>query len=118
MEEMKDGQKVVSYGRTTCVCGAGCTCGCGHRCCVHRAIWWVVGIIILVIVFAIGMRAGEFRNALRNSYGGYYHWYPMMQYGTGYTNGNTVSPAQPGTPTENSSGTIVNPGGPMIPAQQ
>jgi hypothetical protein len=51
----------------------------------------VVAIIILVIVFAIGMKAGEFRNALRNSYGGYYRGYPMMQ-GQGYNGGGVAVP--------------------------
>lgn len=108
MEEMKDGQKVVSGGRTTCACGPGCVCGCGHHC-VHRAIWWVVAIIILVIVFAIGMKAGEFRNELRNSYGGYYHDYPMMQ-GRVYNGGGVPVPVE-GSAT----GTTGN--APMIPAQ-
>jgi hypothetical protein len=110
MDEMKDGQKIVSGGRTTCACGVGCNCGCGHSC-MHRVLRWVVMIIILVIVFAIGMKAGEFRNALRNSYGGYYRGYPMMQ-GQVYNGGGvTVPVGVEGSATGTSAS-------PMIPAQQ
>ena len=106
---MKDGQKIVSGGKTTCACGAGCTCGCGHAG-MHRVIWWVVAIIILVIVFAIGMKAGEFRNALRNSYGGYYRGYPAVQ--RVYNGGGVAVPVgAEGSAT----GTTGN--APMIPAQ-
>jgi hypothetical protein len=109
MDEMKNGSE-MQKGKTTCACGAGCTCGCGHHC-MRRVIWWVVAIIILVIVFAIGMKAGEFRNTLRNSYGGYYRDYPMMQ-GRTYNGGGVAVPAgAQGSATGTSAA-------PMIPAQQ
>jgi hypothetical protein len=78
---------------------------------VHRVIWWVVAIIILVIVFAIGMKAGEFRNELRNSYGGYYRDYPMMQTRVYNAGGVAVPVGAQGSATGTSAV-------PMIPAQQ
>ena len=77
MEETKNGSETSKH-KTTCVCPSGCGCGCGNGC-NRRIICWLVGIFILVIVFAIGMKAGEFRDELRSTYGGYYHSYPMMQ---------------------------------------
>jgi hypothetical protein len=41
---------------------------------------WVIGIAILVFVFALGVKAGEFRDELRSAFGGYYRACPMMQY--------------------------------------
>ena len=108
MDEMKNGQKIVSTGKTTCACGSGCSCGCGSHC-AHRVIWWILGIVILIVVFCIGVKAGEFREELHGMFGGYYRGYPMMQYQGGY--GGTISPAQ-----GNSSGTTS--AMPMIPAQQ
>jgi hypothetical protein len=87
---------------------------------VHRVIWWIVGIVVLVIVFCIGVKAGEFGDALHSMYGGYYRGYPMMQYHEGYGGGGVVSPAQPETPvTSGATGGVTStPGGPLIPAQQ
>jgi hypothetical protein len=73
-------------------------------------IWWVLGIVILVVVFCIGVKAGEFREELRGMFGGYYRGYPMMQYQGGY-GGGTAVPTQ-----ENSTGTTG--AAPMIPVQQ
>lgn len=109
MNEMKHGSEMMK-GKTTCACGMGCSCGCGHHC-MHRAIWWMVAIIILVIVFTIGVRAGEFRDALRRSYGGYYRGYPMMQ-GYEYNGGGAVPVS---TAAGNATGTTGNV--PMIPVQ-
>ena len=111
MDETKDGQRVVSTGRTTCACGPGCACGCGHHY-THRLIWWIVGIVILGVVFCIGVKAGEFRDELRSAFGGYYyHGYPMMQY-QGY-NGGVAVPA--GATQGSATGTT---GAPMIPVTQ
>ena len=114
MAEEKNG-KIVSVGKgnTTCACGPGCTCGCGHYC-MHRLLWWVLGIVVLVIVFCIGVKAGEFRDELRAAFGGYYHGYPMMQYHGGYGGGGVAVPA-----TGSASGSVTStPGGPLIPVQQ
>jgi hypothetical protein len=46
---------------------------------MHRVLWWIVGIVALIIVFCIGVKAGEFSDALHSMYGGYYRGYPMMQ---------------------------------------
>jgi hypothetical protein len=110
MDEMKNGGE-MQKGKTTCACGAGCSCGCGHHC-MHRVIWWVVGIIILVFVFALGVKAGEFRDELRGTFGNYYREYPMMQ-GT-YNGGGVAVPV--GTAAGSPTGTTGN--GLMIPAQQ
>ena len=109
MEETKNGQRIVSTGKTTCACGEGCTCGCGHHC-AHRVIWWVVGIVILGIVFCVGMKAGEFREELHYMYGNsYYQGYPMMQR---VYNGGGVAVPVTGSATTTSSNA------PMIPANQ
>ncbi len=112
MEETKDGQKIMSVGRTTCACGPGCTCGCGHHY-AHRAIWWIVAIVVLGVVFCIGVKAGEFRDELRSAFGGYYRGYPMMQYGT-YNGSGVAVPAQGGV-QGSATGTT---SAPMIPVQQ
>jgi len=62
----------------------------------NRVIWWLVAIVILVFVFAVGVKAGEFRDELRSAFGGYYHNYPMMQ--GGYGGGQQY---QGGTPVAN-----------------
>jgi hypothetical protein len=113
MDEMKNGQKIVSTGKTTCACGAGCTCGCGCGCGHgHRLIWWIVGIVILAFVFALGVKAGEFRDELHAAFGGsYYHEHSMMQSDGGYGGGYMPS-------GETTGGATSTPGGPMIPAQQ
>jgi hypothetical protein len=41
----------------------------------------VLGFIALAIAFGIGVKAGEIREELRGTFGGYYsHGYPMMGY--------------------------------------
>lgn len=80
---------------------------------MHRILWWVLGIIVLIVVFCIGMKAGEFREELRSMFGSYYRGYPMMQYHGGYGGGGVV----PVTGSATSSPTST-PGGPMIPASQ
>ena len=92
MAEEKNG-KIVSTGNTTCACGPGCTCGCGHHC-IHRVLWWVVGIVVLIVVFCIGVKFGEFRDELRSAFGGYYRAYPMMQ--RVYNGGGVPVPVQGG----------------------
>jgi hypothetical protein len=90
----------MAKGRTTCACGAGCSCGCGHMH-VHRLIWWVVALFALFFAFVVGVKAGEFRIELRNSYGGYYRTgYPGMMQGQQYYN-NGIPPigTQGATPT-------------------
>lgn len=64
---------------------------------MRRVFWWVVGIIVVIIVFCIGVKFGEFRDELRSAFGGSrYRAYPMMQY---QTHSGFVSPAQPQAPT-------------------
>ena len=45
---------------------------------MHRVLWWIVGIVALIIVFCLGVKAGEFSDALHSMYGGYYRDYPVM----------------------------------------
>ncbi len=107
MDEMKNGSEMPK-GKTTCACGTGCNCGCGHIG-VHRVIWWVVGIVILAFVFALGVKAGEFRDELRAAFGNsYYRNYPMMQ-GRVYNGGGVAVPMGDATGTSAAS---------MIPVQQ
>ena len=89
MDETKNGSE-MQKGKTTCACGAGCGCGCGGGMCGrgHCVIWWVVGIALLVFVFALGVKAGEFRDELRNAFGNSYRGYPMMQ--RGYNSADSV----------------------------
>ena len=108
MDEMKNGSE-MTRGKTTCACGPGCNCGCGHHC-MHRVIWWVVGIVIIVFVFALGVKAGEFRDELRSAFGNsYYHNYPMMQ--RVYNGGGVAVPV--GAAAGSATGTTGN--APMIP---
>jgi hypothetical protein len=111
MEEEKNGQKIVSRGATTCACGPGCTCGCGGG---SRVLWWVIGIAVIIFTFAVGVKAGEFRDELRAAFGGYYGGNHMMMRSGGGYGGNFVSPAVPETPVGSSTGAT---GVPMIPAQ-
>ena len=55
-----------------------------------------MGIFILIVVFCIGMKAGEFREELRSMYGGYYRGYPMMQQHV-YNGGGEAVPVTDGT---------------------
>jgi hypothetical protein len=97
MADSKGDSKIVSKSKTTCACGAGCTCGCGCGCVsTWRIVKWIVGIIILCIVFFLGVKAGEFRVELRSMmYGGYYG-HPMMM---GQQGGGGLVPSTVATST-------------------
>ena len=92
-------------------CKAQKMCGrcCGGHCCGggrHMLLRWLLGLLILVIVFWLGLKIGEFKGAFGGDYGGYYgmprhmrtfnkpmmyksYWgYPRMM-------GNTSSSTQP-----------------------
>jgi len=65
-------------------------------------------------VFALGVKAGEFRDELHAAFGSsYYRGYPMMQDRGGYGGGGVAVPV-----TGVQGGVTSTPGGPMIPAQQ
>lgn len=107
-------EKIMQAGRTTCACGPGCTCGCGHYY-AHRIFWWILGIIVLAIVFCVGVKAGEVREELRGMFGGYYgRGYPMMQY---QGHGGFVSPAVPENPTASST-SGAGTASPMVPSTE
>jgi hypothetical protein len=96
--------------KKTCECPAGGHCGYGGG--GHRVIAWAIGIVILAIVFAIGVKVGEFRDELHNMYAGYYRDYPMMQ--RGYNGGGVAVPVTGGV-QGTATGTSA---APMMPAQQ
>ncbi len=87
----------------TCACGEGCACSCG---CSwprgHRAFRVVLGIIILLVVFFVGVKAGEIREALGwGDYGYGAHGYMMrgwgpVMYGGYYYDGAQAQPQQNG----------------------
>jgi hypothetical protein len=76
-------------------------------------IWWAVGIVVLLVVFCIGIKVGEFRDELRSAFGGnYYRGYPMMQ--RTYNGGGVAVPVTGGA-QRSATTTSGNP--PMIPVQ-
>jgi hypothetical protein len=93
----KNGKIVKISGKTTCACGDGCNCGCGYNGAARgrSLIWWILGIIVILIVFLIGVKVGEFRVELRNamSAGGYGREYPMIPAG-GYNPGGLPAGVQ------------------------
>ena len=58
-------------------------CGMGKGCPIFR---WILGVIILIAVFSLGIKVGEFKSSIYG-YGGGFGWrmhrgvYPMMFYG-------------------------------------
>lgn len=85
MEEakMENGQK-CSCGQH---CGCGHPCGCGHG---RHLIKCLLGILLLAVVFALGVKLGEFKAEIRGygdiPFGGYYGKIPpqrMLFYGSG-----------------------------------
>ena len=55
-----------------------------------RVLWWILGIVILLIVFWIGVKAGEFRDELHSCMAVIidYGYHPMMQGDGGYGGGS------------------------------
>ncbi len=74
----------------TGVCEHMCENGwCKKMCChggKHILLRWILGILILIAVFSLGVKVGEFKSAVYG-YGGGFGWnmhrggYPMMFYG-------------------------------------
>lgn len=95
------------------VCGSGCGhCGkCGNMCGFggRHLLRWFLGIIIITWVFSIGMKMGEIKAELGNSYShGYGRTMPMMHGGYNSGAGNmmyTVDTTQFGS-TGVKSGTV------------
>lgn len=71
MENKGMGGKGMMHGMGYGMCRMGC---CGMR---FRAIRWIIMIAILVSVFYMGVKVGEFRGAI---YGSDYGYYPMMRF--------------------------------------
>jgi len=88
----------------TCGMGGGC-CGCKHGC-WHRVIRCVLGMVIILIVFAFGIMIGELKGELNASYrttrmssfGDYGRAYPTMQDGYGAAT-NSAQPQDSGSAT-------------------
>ena len=66
--------------------------GCMHGFCGggHGALRWVIGIIIFIMIFWMGVRVGEIKSEMYGGYGGYgqrmmydrgYYYGPSMMYG-------------------------------------
>ncbi len=79
-----------------------CSChGYGHK---HFVLRWLLGIVMLVIVFYLGVKVGEFKGELRSAYYGGYGRYMMEGYGPDDYNGwygqgmMKVLPGTPATP--------------------
>jgi len=94
-----------------CKCGMcqGKTCGTGGGCwgkysCWYHIIRWILGIVIIVIVFCFGMMIGQLKGELgrssgyrmmrTSSYGNYGRAYPMMQNGQGGMMGGATGRSQ------------------------
>lgn len=73
---MEDSKIVSKKGKTTCACGNACNCGCADG--AVRLLKWLVGLIILGIVFLLGVKAGEFRIEFRDLMSGSYHYQMLM----------------------------------------
>lgn len=82
MEEQKPQGHPEGCRCFQCRCGTDCKCGHGwhgHR---HFLLRFLVGIIILVIVFAVGVKLGELKSSFGHGhYSGGRH-YMMQPYGT------------------------------------
>ena len=79
-------------GGNTCMCGCGCGWVKGHR--VFRI---VLAVVILMVVFWIGVKVGEIKAIIGESYG-YRHAYPMMQDNQQFY-GPTTNPPSAAVPT-------------------
>ena len=86
-------KKECGGGECSSSCGGGCggkscnmfTCGtggsCGHGNMKFLLVRWILGILIILIVFSLGMRIGEFKGQIESGYsgrGGYSQGYPTM----------------------------------------
>jgi hypothetical protein len=101
-------------------CQSGCRhgmCGsCGAHGCKHCLLYWLFGLLVLVIVFCLGFKLGELKSNYEGGrsggytrYGGYGGTLPMMQLPGGgqnrmfYISGGvpptTASPTQPAQQT-------------------
>ena len=88
------GDKVCGGGNNACSCGCGCGWAKGHR--VFRV---VLGIVILLLMFWIGVKVGEVKMILGESGGhGYRHANPMMQENQQFY-GPTTNPPSAAVPT-------------------
>jgi hypothetical protein len=89
MEESKNTSQIngdrMCGGKMCAGAGTGCTCGCGCGWAGgHRLFRVILGIVILLVVFWVGVKVGEFKVLIgeigRGGYGNRYA-YPMMQGG-------------------------------------
>ena len=85
--------KMCASGKT-CSCGCGCGWASGHR--VFRV---VLGIVIALLIFWLGVKVGEFGTGF-GGYGGYsmHRAYPMMQSGGRFYGPSTLPPSTGAVP--------------------
>jgi hypothetical protein len=69
MEEMKKDMGTNQQHPAGCSCKM-CGCGCGHG--RHMILRWVLGLVILLIVFWVGVKVGEFKTSAWGYGMGYY----------------------------------------------
>ena len=70
MAEKENGKGLMNCGASACPCG-GCH-GHHHGACTFFR--WLLGVLIILIVFGLGMKIGEFKGLVRGGdfgYGGY-----------------------------------------------
>ncbi|MCX6712700.1 MAG: hypothetical protein NTY66_00645 [Candidatus Vogelbacteria bacterium] len=105
-----DEQTPKANGRrkaTVCT-GSDCsTCGCGGRawacqqsCVLTR---WILGLVIIVLVFWCGLKVGELKNELRGNFGRGYDRSEMMN--SGWRTGGRVLMLEQGIPVTGSTET-------------
>ena len=77
MEENQQGLDKSSEGHYHGMGKGMCHCGFGHRYVLLR---WLLGIIILAMVFCLGVKIGEFKGSFGGEFGGYgsYHGHHRM----------------------------------------
>lgn len=109
MDEQNHHQ-VSTVGRTTCSCGMGCDCSCHHHH-GYRVLRWILGIVILFFVFAIGVKVGEFITQIRYlvGSGNFGYGYHTMMYDGGYMGVGTPVPPTTTTPSAGATATKTNP---------
>jgi len=77
-------KKDMSHGpNCNCVsCGMGAHCACCHGHGRYMVLRWILGLIILAVVFWVGVKIGEFKGSFEYGYGMQYR--NTMHYKGGY----------------------------------
>ena len=98
-------EKINGKGAEKCGCGwcnfcsGNCSWGGGHR-----VIWWIIKILVVIFIFVVGIKIGEFKAEYHNGYrthhgGNMYYMMRGMPYGGGrflpYGGGQTPTASNP-----------------------